>query len=148
MKELNIIEQIGQLRTLIHNTDQQKYYDWILNNGKKFSGRSLTSEEEKKLQRLLTSPLYHPRRCFYNCQMIMMSSREYQYFEGYGQTETIGFNLEHAWLIKDGILYDPTWRNGTEYFGVEIPYETIRKSILDTSQAQSLIVPFVYTHLN
>ena len=141
---VDVLEQIQQIRTLIRNPTQQKFYNWILSNGERFSGKFLTQEEEKHLRRLLGSPLYLPKKCFYNCQMIVVSSKEFSYYEGYAQTETLGLNFEHAWLIKDQKVLDPTWKDGIDYFGVEIPQEVVRKSILDTSHALPLVSRFVY----
>lgn len=56
-------------------------------------------------------------KCFYNAYHRM--GRDLQYCEGYAIPGNTGVALEHAWLVDErGNVVDPTWCNGTSYFGM------------------------------
>jgi hypothetical protein len=41
------------------------------------------------------------------------------YTEGYAASTRVGFPVMHAWLTDaEGNVYDPTWTEGGEYFGI------------------------------
>jgi len=146
--ELNLIQQIKAIKDLIEksNSRQSGFHDWILNNGKSFKGRKLTEEEEKELSEVLGSSLYKPKYCYYTCQMISILS-DYDYYEGYGHTEKIGLNLEHSWLVKNNTVFDPTWKDGAKYFGINIPKEFVRENIFKTSMAEALIIRYYFERI-
>jgi len=147
-KAENIINQIEQMKTINKNPKAQETYDWILSNGESFVGRTLTKEEETELRTALTSPLYKPKHCFYNSQMIVMANNGFEYYEGYAQTTKFGINFEHGWLVRNGKVFDPTWKDGAEYFGVRIPKPFIRKRIFSTGEAQSLFMSYIISKLD
>lgn len=121
---------------------RQNVFDWILENGEAFKGRTLTEDEEKELQCALSGRLYKAKQCFYASQMIALSSPEYHYYEGYAQVQSLGLNFEHGWLVKDGKVFDPTWKDATFYFGIEIPIGFVRKNISETGMAEPLLIKF------
>lgn len=51
------------------------------------------------------------------------------YCEGYATSGP--FVIEHAWCVdpKTGCVIDPTWANGTEYFGVPFDFTFVCKTI-------------------
>lgn len=74
--------------------------------------------------------------------MIALSSSNYRYFEGYAQVRTLGLSFEHGWLVKDNKVFDPTWKDATFYFGIEIPIDFVRGNILATGMAEALLFKF------
>ena len=65
------------------------------------------------------------RRCFENAAKLAMRDRALTYVEGYCHVGLIPF--EHAWVVNDGYVREPTLRqedvkNGCAYFGV--PFKT------------------------
>jgi hypothetical protein len=56
--------------------------------------------------------------CFRNA--VSMMNTQYSYCEGYAVALGL-FPMEHAWVVdeSDGQVVDPTWANGTDYFGVK-----------------------------
>lgn len=71
-----------------------------------------------------------PQQCFKNAAVLaMVQSDEYIYCEGYA----VGFMLpvEHAWLIdKEGFVVDPTWKDGTDYFGIAFKLSYLTKALM------------------
>lgn len=75
--------------------------------------------------------------CYMNAYHLVEDHPELEYVEGYAQTSRLPIPLEHAWAVtKDGNVVDPTWNRFFEkgetisYFGVKIPIDTVRKTIL------------------
>ena len=122
---------------------QQQFYLWMLEKGKSFKGRKLAKEEEDYFERILGKKLYSPKHCFYNAQMIAISDSSFQYYEGQAKNKKVPvLTFEHAWLVKDGKVYDPTWKDGTEYHGIHIPTNLIRSHIAKTGRADSLLIEY------
>lgn len=137
-KELYTME-----RNLSFNDEKrQAWYNWILENGKEFTGRKLSASEEKELKLHLGHPLYRLGKCYYNSQILATGVGGYSYFEGYAVCEAIGFPLEHGFNVRDGKVFDATWCDGVEYFGVEIPVEYVRLWLLEDRQANTLLVRY------
>ena len=107
--------------------------------GKSFEGRKLTKEEEKELRAILGGRLYRPKSCFYASHVIAISSNEYRYYEGYARVKDMEINIEHGWLVRDGKVFDPTWKDGLHYFGVEVPKDTVRKQMVATGRADFIL---------
>lgn len=124
---------------LLPDGNQKDFYLWVLANGKAFKGRVLTREERKELQMIVSRRLFTPRSCVLQSQTGCVDGK-FRYFEGQANTKSLGVPLEHAWLVdKDDRVWDATWKDGDDYFGIEIPAEYIRKNILATGEAQFLL---------
>lgn len=100
-----------------------KYYsieDFVLQQGRIFEATERPSNMQKK----------EDRQCFMNCFQILLSSKKYEYAEGFamGLIPTL-----HAWLVdKDGKAVDPTWaKPGCAYYGVVLPRELVIRSTYD-----------------
>lgn len=58
------------------------------------------------------------QQCFYNAFHLAIETGLH-YVEGYAVAGHLPLPLEHAWCVDDaGLIYDPTWDNGTHYFGM------------------------------
>lgn len=64
------------------------------------------------------------KQCYRNsCLLTHRDLGRYLYCEGYGLTRD-GHALEHAWVENhDGLVIDPTWRDGVEYLGLRFPFK-------------------------
>lgn len=57
-------------------------------------------------------------QCYQNAYRLM-DNRSMTYCEGYAAIKGLGIPIAHAWVVdSDGFVIDPTWKDGTEYFGV------------------------------
>jgi len=93
--------------------------EFVLKNGKEF-----TSQNGEKLKR------GRMKQCFKNAYHLA-EDFNLIYVEGYASFMGLGFPVLHAWCVgKDGNVYDPTWKNGGEYFGVPFDLMYVRKIIL------------------
>jgi len=60
------------------------------------------------------------KQCFKNAYLLALAEG-FTYCEGYANDIV---TLMHAWCLnKKGKVIDPTWKDGKDYFGVEIPIE-------------------------
>jgi len=65
--------------------------------------------------------------CFKNAFELALE-KNWTYCEGYAVAV---IPISHAWVLDDkGNVIDPTWKEGTDYFGVEIPLSYATKTIL------------------
>jgi len=88
-------------------------YEFILDNGKEYN---FTTDVEYIFSK--------PKECFMNAYNFINSNSDFDliYVEGYAISDKVNLPLYHAWAVDEsGIVYDPTWRNGKEYYGVEFP---------------------------
>lgn len=121
---------------------ERAFYDWMLANGKDFKGRKLTHVEEEMLQRRVSKKLYTLGMCILQSQ-VGCCNGGLHYYEGQATTESLGVPLEHAWLVDaEGKVWDATWKDGADYFGVEIPTAYVRKNMLETGEAQGLLAKY------
>ena len=61
-----------------------------------------------------------PKQCFKNAYLLALAEG-FTYCEGYANGV---IPLMHAWCLdKNKKVIDPTWKDGKDYFGVEIPIE-------------------------
>lgn len=119
--------------------EQRAFYKWVLANGTGFKGRRLTRVEEARLRRIVSKRLYTPKMCVLQSQ-VGACDGTLRYFEGQANSEHLGIPLEHAWLVDaEGNVWDATWKDGDDYFGVEIPTPFIRDSICKTGEADFLL---------
>lgn len=59
-------------------------------------------------------------RCFRNSAAVLQNQPVWYYCEGYATAQSMT-PIHHGWLVdEDGLVIDPTWNNGTAYFGVVI----------------------------
>lgn len=59
-------------------------------------------------------------RCFKN-SVTLAKTHGLIYCEGYARRGPTSFAFLHGWCInEDGVVYDPTWRDGWDYVGVAI----------------------------
>ena len=66
-----------------------------------------------------------PKQCWYNARRAVVKSDPYagaSYVEGWAVTDA-GMGIEHGWVVRDGVLVDPTLPSGVvAYFpGLEFP---------------------------
>jgi hypothetical protein len=128
----NIKQYLEQLSTMPSNIGE--FYKWVLANGKFFSKRLPVKRFGKEKQ------------CFYNSQTACLFEGE-DYYEGWGTL--YGLPLDHGFNVRNDTVIDRTWRNAskdTEYFGVKIPKEFIRKHWFKTSMAENMLYRY-YQHI-
>ena len=93
--------------------------DFILKNGRKMKIEPLPEGIKRG----------EPRQCFKNAFLLALENG-FTYCEGYANS-VVPLPLMHAWCVdKNGIVIDPTWEDGKDYFGVEIPMEIANRIIL------------------
>lgn len=72
------------------------------------------------------------QQCYQNSYH-MMVDRGYTYCEGFATSHLLGVAIEHAWVLdEEGYVVDPTWSDGTEYFGVAFHSLGVRTVALQT----------------
>lgn len=116
----------------------------LLDKGEKQGGED--KEVDPALVKLIKVTGYdQPKMCFYNC-MLLSSHAEWDYCEGLVMRGDLGIPVDHAWLLLDGMVYDPTLRidhraedeveerlahnNRTNYyFGVKLDKELALESL-------------------
>jgi hypothetical protein len=107
-----------------HPEAKSDYWQWFKSMGQHFGPNEIDKVESRRIQKLHSLKI---KECYYNSWLIHQVRSEYRYFEGFVHS---GIPIEHAWLVKDGKVVDPTLavvvggdadRFGSEYFGVEIP---------------------------
>lgn len=89
------------------------------------NGREYTTQAKKKFR--------HGRlgQCYKNAYHLADSNPELIYVEGYASTKMLGFPFAHAWCVdRDGLIYDPTWKDGDKYYGVEFSLSYVTQVIL------------------
>ena len=120
----------------------ETYHDWWLKKGKFFSKDQTKQVHKDKFEIFLGEDAYKMGQCYYNATMVAIADDSYRYYEGMAQGDA-GVSLHHAWLVKNGKVVDPTWNGaGHDYFGVPIPTTYVRKRVLKTGLAESLLGHF------
>lgn len=82
-----------------------------------------------------------PKQCYYNAQKIALDNLGAEYWEGFACAI---IPVDHAWLVINGKVVDPTWASYSrkypviDYFGVHVPAARIRKHWLDHGNANAL----------
>jgi len=92
--------------------------DFILKNGKAY--------------KLHYSAKFLPQgrmgECFRNAlHFVERGGKDFKYVEGYAFSVCIP--MMHAWAAEGNHVFDPTWKDGQAYFGVEFPLSYVRKVI-------------------
>jgi hypothetical protein len=94
--------------------------DFILKNGRSFESAALPRGVR----------MGRPRECFRNAATLALRKADiYMYVEGYAVNRWIAMHtVAHAWCINsDNFVVDPTWDEGTEYFGVPFRHGYLRR---------------------
>jgi len=66
-------------------------------------------------------------KCYATCWKLAYKHPTWMYVEGTATAPT-GITHDHAWLLRDGRVYDPTWGNsGTNYRGVVFNPEYVQR---------------------
>ena len=100
--------------------------DFILKNGKAY-----TADMDWIVRTDFTFAKGKTKECFTNTFNFVESIGEenFKYVEGYAYS--IAIPMLHAWAVdENGWVFDPTWKDGKAYFGVEFPLDYVRKIIL------------------
>jgi hypothetical protein len=107
-----------------HPRARPEYWQWFKAMGQHFGPGDIDKVDSRRIQKRHHLKI---KECYYNSWMMHLVRPEYKYFAGFVQSV---IPIEHAWLVKDGKVIDPTLavvvdgdadRYGSEYFGVEIP---------------------------
>ena len=94
------------------------FEDFVFQNGRSFTNHSKKTIKRGKM-----------KECFMNAYRLAESSG-FIYVEGFA-ISSIGFPVLHAWCIdSNDNVYDPTWSDGKEYFGVPFKIEYVLKTML------------------
>ena len=94
--------------------------DFILKNGRAFE-KSPSSDRVR---------MGRPRECFRNAANLALRKPDlYTYVEGYAVNKWVPIRpAAHAWCIDpQSFVIDPTWDEGTEYFGVVFRHDYLRR---------------------
>ena len=94
--------------------------DFILKNGRSFDAAPLPRGVR----------MGSPRECFRNAaSLALRKPKLYTYVEGYAVNRWIALHtVAHAWCVgSDNLVVDPTWDEGTEYFGVPFRHDYLRR---------------------
>lgn len=76
-------------------------------------------------------------QCYENAYHLAMN-QGLHYVEGLAIPGAVGFAMDHAWCVDDdGQVFDPTWDNGQDYFGVPFSYDGLA-TIYDQSGHHSV----------
>jgi len=85
------------------------------------------------------------RQCYFNCfQAVADNPRRFVYCEGSACAGGNDYPSLHAWLYEpaSGSAYDPTWRDGRNYFGIPFRFTYVAQTFLtqvDQNQGFALI---------
>jgi len=126
---------IKSLRQLMKdNPNYAKYYDWVLESGKKFD--AIKNEDKKITKELMNKLSFEPKvkECYYTSALALLDIPDLKYYEGWIVREDLPIPIEHAWNEYKGKLVDFTtklWKGkpNASYFGVEIPKDFVLKQM-------------------
>jgi hypothetical protein len=123
-----VVEQCGKLEGAVYKS----MYDLLLREGKQYPYRPLPE----------TVPRGQPRQCFANAQELALLGEGYTYCEGFA----IGvIPTHHGWCIdEEGYVVDPTWEDGTEYWGVAFDREFVSRAVVAREMWGSLLDDLKY----
>lgn len=126
-----------------------QYYQWFLQTAERFNKVDTNLSE-------IISEKYRceVKKCYQNCSLVVKNNPStFKYYEGYVCIGKIPIPLNHAFIVKNNVVIDPTlgitgdryakqlekiglddaklleWsdRYGDEYMGVHIPFTTLTK---------------------
>jgi hypothetical protein len=118
------IEKYVKCFTKIGDERSKRFYEWVLDNAQYFhqSKKGVKRGEQKE--------------CYYNSQL---ADPQLEYYEGWGITKGVGFPIEHAFNVKNGVVHDLTWKDGVHYLGVKIPRYWVNKKLVELKIATNLL---------
>src|SRR5688572_22884617 len=70
---------------------QRQTWEWMLNNGRVFTGMDTARSKTVRKRHSLQS-----NRCYWNCQLMAQVDDRYEYWEGHA---TAIIPVQHAWLV-------------------------------------------------
>ena len=123
------------------------YEKWLFENCERFDverGEYFTCTMRHKAEM---------KQCYHNSLMYSWEDSDSQYYEGWVVTDGLSMPIRHAWIVKDGQVFDPTFdvlreqygRKRDEricYYGVEIPEMFILRYI----SAFEISGPFLFDY--
>jgi len=127
LEYLNAIKKFNKNRSI-----GARYYKWILENGKLFTEKG----DPKKFNKVFKKRF---KGCYYNAQMLALDNEELKYYEGWAISGGVGFPLDHGFNVAGGKIIDVSWPDGIEYFGIEIPLDFVRREMLRTEIAGTIL---------
>jgi len=116
LEVLKFIKKCSKFENAIGN-----FYKWQLDNGKIF-----TDIDEKTSRGLSEKYRCKIKNCYNNCMIIALVNDDLEYYEGYVYSENL-ILLEHAWLVKDNKVIDPTLAISKSRFNQQIKKYAIKK---------------------
>ena len=102
-------------------------YEYVLRQGKEFTGFEPFPDE-----------LMEPNECFYNSTHWVWINQgnfdKVEYVEGFVVRESLGMLIHHAWVVVDGVPYEPTLRDNSDctYYGVAFDPDKVVEEVQRT----------------
>ena len=95
------------------------------------------------------------KECYYNSLMYSWEDADAQYYEGWVVSESLSLPIRHAWIVKDGQVFDPTFDvlrrdRGSKkderiyYYGTHIPSDFIRLFMIYSSYAGPYLFDYFF----
>lgn len=113
--------------------------------------------DRPKARRLARQEHCRKKRCFENCQNIVLEHPSYQYYEGYIFVEALNSRwvAKHAWLVdEEDAVIDPTIvlqpllrESRQKYLGVHVPDEFVVDDFFDPHRWESLLDKYIVEKL-
>jgi len=111
-KKTEMMDYLKTIDNFISNSQKNNFkyrsmYHFLIENGQFFR-----DPKEKKFH-------YKKKECYYNTYKMVSENPELKYVEGFAMSI---IPIEHAWAVDPkGYVVDPTWDDGSAYFGVVFP---------------------------
>jgi hypothetical protein len=105
----------------------------------------LTDEERTEAERLAELHGFGMKQCWWNAQLLAEADPSFAYVEGYTMSDVAPVPIHHAWVEKNGKVWEITMRDGPTppegavYFGVEIEPERLREQLEHLEEAHPVI---------
>ena len=95
------------------------------------------------------------KECYYNSLMYSWEDVDAQYYEGWVVSESLSLPIRHAWIVKDGQVFDPTFDvlrrdRGSKtderiyYYGTHIPSDFMRLFMFYSSYAGPYLFDYFF----
>lgn len=95
------------------------------------------------------------KECYYNSLMYSWEDVDAQYYEGWAVSESLSLPIRHAWIVKDGQVFDPTFDvlrrdRGSKtderiyYYGTHIPSDFMRLFMFYSSYAGPYLFDYFF----